>query len=198
MKTAEEILDEAKTAPAKGSLKEHLKTIQTLRKKNYSWRDIAIFLNEHGVETDHSKIFRFMKKRSIEMDPYKDFFVPTKSQYEDALRKIEDKITPNQMIMFEHHYLAHNRTVTFGDLADAAGFSETRAANLEYGKLGYKLGIELNMVFGPLDDEKEDSGPFNSSTIGTGNIYKKKDYPFQLVMHHELAKALENLGWFND
>ena len=40
-----------------------------LRRKGYSWREIADFLVEKGVKTDHSRVYRVM----IEGDPLYDF-----------------------------------------------------------------------------------------------------------------------------
>jgi tagatose-1,6-bisphosphate aldolase non-catalytic subunit AgaZ/GatZ len=69
-KSAAAILKDALRAESHESLAEHRETIEVLRGKDYSWRDIAQFLVERGVETDHTKIFRFMKQRGrIAMSP---------------------------------------------------------------------------------------------------------------------------------
>lgn len=66
---------------------------------------------------------------------------------------------------------------------------------MEYGKLGRLLGEELGMTF----STNELSGdPFYSSSIGNGSPIKTSDARFRLVMHHELAKALDTLGWFEN
>ena len=46
MTTAADLLREAKRAPVRETLAEHRDTIATLRKKNYTWREIADFFNE--------------------------------------------------------------------------------------------------------------------------------------------------------
>jgi hypothetical protein len=120
------------------------------------------------------------------------FRVPTAAQYADALRKI--KINPMQRKMLEAHYRAHNRTLTYTDLAKDGGSEDFRAANAHYGALGHALGDELGITFYPSIDREE---PFYSSAIGMGNAYKAESEEFVLVMHHELAKALEQLGWFH-
>lgn len=196
MKDINEILKDAKKAPSKNELDAHRTSITTLRDKGYSWREIASFLNEHGVKTDHTKIFRFMnKKRKKKMNAYKNYFVPNSDEYVNTLESLQNDISENQMLMLKHHYHAHNRTTTYTELAEVAGYPDFKSANLQYGKLGRQIGEKLNMVFAPMDEDKTDSTPFYSSAIGSGNIYKSEDSEFQLVMHHEMAKALETLNW---
>ena len=130
------------------------------------------------------------------MDPCKDFFVPSYTQYYDALNKINENITDKQKIMLEYHFKAPNRTVTFGELASAAGFNDYSSANLQYGLLGTALGEELNMVFAKMD-ESEDSKLFRTSSLASTYSFRQQDQEFQIIMHHELAKALRKLRWFS-
>jgi hypothetical protein len=120
--------------------------------------------------------------------PYR---VPRAAQYVCALNEIT--IGEAQRKMLEFHFKAHNRTVTFTELATAAGYDSYGAANLHYGKLGAALGERLGMTFVPLDFD-DPTTPFYSSAIGTGHQHKGVE--IMLIMHHELAKALETLGWF--
>ncbi|HMU88762.1 MAG TPA: hypothetical protein PKL69_02575 [Agitococcus sp.] len=192
MKSVAELLNEAKSLKPKENLAEYEQVIITLRAKNYSWRDIAKFLNDRGIETDHSKIFRFMQKnRKLTMTTSKDFIVPSAEQYIQALKSIN--ISDGQKKMLGYHYLAHNRTVTYTELAEAAGYPSFNTANSMYGKLGRLLGEALSMTFIYAESRDE---PFYSSAIGMDNPYKTEEQAYQLVMHHELAKALERLGWF--
>lgn len=119
-----------------------------------------------------------------------EFTIPTATKYAAALQNIS--ITENQKKMLEFHYLAHNRTVTFSELASVAGFDNYRSANLQYGTLGKTLGEELNMKFLTFGNGEM----FYSSAIGIDNPAKPKGTEYQLVMHHELAKAFDSLGWF--
>ena len=197
MKTEDRLLHEALEQPAKASLASHVVTIKTLREKNYSWRDIADFLNRNGVATDHTKVFRFMKSWNEEGNNFIDFFVPTAEQYVEALLespvadpKTERAVAQRQMLLF--HYLSHNRTVTYTQLANAAGFPDYRTANAYYGRLGKFLGDALEMNFARSGKSGE---LFFSSAIGIDNPFKSPRQEYQLVMHHELAKAIEKLGW---
>lgn len=190
MNADKSLLEEAKEKRPKEPLVEHVETIRTLRKKNYSWRDIADFLSKKGITTDHTKVFRFMKNWSSDKNNYIDFFVPTADQYVRVLE--ENPPNPNQRKMLMFHYFAHNRTVTYTQLAEAAGYPDYKTANLQYGKLGRTLGEELEMIFAKSAKTGE---PFYSSAMGADNPFNPSDQEYELVMHHELAKAIEALGW---
>lgn len=116
--------------------------------------------------------------------------VPTAAKYAEALASLS--MSEGQRKMLMRHYNIHNRTVTYTELAEAAGYETYSAANLHYGKLGAALGEKLGMRFVPLNDDDPDT-PFYSSAIGTSKKYECCEY--MLIMHHELAKAIEALGW---
>jgi hypothetical protein len=59
----EDILRDAKAAPSKQTLQAQKEPIALLRAKGYTWREIATFLNERGVETDHTAVYRLLKGR---------------------------------------------------------------------------------------------------------------------------------------
>ncbi|MBT7412236.1 MAG: hypothetical protein HN828_04165 [Candidatus Thioglobus sp.] len=58
------ILEEANKQPKKESLLEYIEAIEVLRSKGYTWREVAKFLNDRGVETDHTKIYKMMQRRN--------------------------------------------------------------------------------------------------------------------------------------
>ena len=62
----EKILTEAKAAPDVTKLEEYAEIITVLREKNYSWRDVSDFLNKHGVDTDHTRVYRLFNKPKAE------------------------------------------------------------------------------------------------------------------------------------
>lgn len=202
MTTTAELLRAAQAAPTKDNLRAHLPTIEALRAKNYTFRDIAAFLTEHGVPADHSKVFRLIAKHEKARAEAEAFQVPAAQNYVAALTALDSKgrISASAKAMLCHHYQAHNRTVTYTDLARAGAKSRGgdsdaashRSANSAYGKFGRLLGEQLGMAFAPSDDR---GAPFYSSSIGLGNPVTPPSAEFQLVMHHELAKALGVLGW---
>ena len=184
------MLREAERVQPKESLKDYRDAIELLRLKNYSWREIAQFLAERGVETDHTKLFRFMKQQGeTRMENTEVFVVPTADEYAKALTEI--KMSEAQRNMLEFHYGAHNRTVTYTELAKAAGWDDYRTANLHYGNLGRVLGEQLGLT--PV---MWNGSFFYSGSIGLGSMFKSEESHFQITMHHELAKAIERLGWF--
>ena len=197
MNAEKDLLEQAKEKPAKDSLAKHVETIKNLREKNFSWRQVANFLTDKGVETDHTKVFRFMKAWKDDGNNFVDFFVPTAEEYVQALLEspVANPTTPRaegQRKMLLFHYLAHNRTATYTQLAQAAGSDDYRTANAYYGKLGQFLGNELEMTFAT---SGKTGDPFYSSAIGMDNPFRTPKQEYQLVMHHELAKAIEKLGW---
>ena len=128
--------------------------------------------------------------------------IPSAAEYEKALVEMATEISPFQREMLGAHYHAPNRTITYTQLAKAAGYESYEVANRWYGQLGKDIGAAVSRTAGrefefvDLDPTKPDV-PFYSSAIGMGAAegYKAGD-EFELVMHHELAKALDRLRWF--
>ena len=194
MTTPEALLEKARSAPAKTDLSQHLEAIKTLREKKWSWREIAAFLKDNGVDTDHTKLLRFIQKSESR------WTVPSSEDYYAALKSLQKagKLGGPALAMLQHLYEAHNRTSTYTQLALAAArhgvkVSESRPhvyANREFGTLGKELGLVLGMEF--LPSSKRDA-PFYSSSIGVGSSVTPEGAEFELVMHHELSKALDRL-----
>jgi hypothetical protein len=185
-----DLLAKAKAAPRKTKLDDHLDAINALRDKQYTWREIAAFLNENGIETDHSALFRFMQRAGH------GFTVPAAAEYASVLPGIlvgKGKLADNQMKMLERHYLAHNRTVTYTELANAVGSDDHRTANSQYGTLGKLVGEALDAGFELIGKREE---PFYSGMLCVELQTRSPSGHIQMMMHHELAKAIESLGWF--
>lgn len=64
------ILKDAETAPDKRGLEVHREAVLILRQKDYSWREIAGFLTERGVQTDHTKVYRMFNKAKENEDDH--------------------------------------------------------------------------------------------------------------------------------
>ena len=58
----EKILAAAMAAPAKVQLEQHREAVYRLREKGYTWREIADFLTQQGVQTDHTRVYRTFGK----------------------------------------------------------------------------------------------------------------------------------------
>ena len=104
----------------------------------------------------------------------------------------EFSITDKQKLMLKAHFDAPNRSITYTQLAEAAGYQDYEVANRQYGQLGRDLGEAVDFTFA--DSETRPGKKFYSSSIGMRNSYTTGE--FQLVMHHELSKAIEDLKIF--
>jgi hypothetical protein len=182
-----DILNDARNAPPKSGLEEHKAAILELRKKSYTWREIASFLSERGVKADHTAVYRLITK------PKRGFMVPTMQQYREVLSTLD--IQDDQRRMLEAHYRAPNRSITFTQLSAAGKPGETTQdyANLRYGKLGRALGDVIGFSF--VDAEERPGKLFYSSALGMPDPYPVGK-EFQLVMYHSLADAIRTLNWF--
>jgi len=200
MSTPAAVLAEARLAPQRTELAEYVEAIKTLRGKKWSWREIADFLKERGVDTDHTKLLRFMHKHESR------WYVPDSGAYFAAIKQLraEGKLKGAQWDMLLFLHSAHNRTATYTELAHAAArgganVPEVRPhvyANSAFGKLGKLLGLTVQMEFQP---SLRREAPFYSSSIGVASSATPAGGEFELVMHHELAKALDRfLSGMND
>ena len=59
----DELLAAAKAATAKVRLEEYREVVQELRGKGFTWREVADFLTERGVTTDHTWVYRTFGKK---------------------------------------------------------------------------------------------------------------------------------------
>lgn len=199
--TAEEILSAANAlGESSDPLDGHLQTIAVLRRKSKSWREIADFFRGMGVNVDHTKVFRFAKTHQVELNQLlkgvrmqnaRNATVPAAAEYTGALETLSISDTHRKML--GAHYLAHNRSITYTKLAEAVGSTSHVVANKAYGQLGKMLGERLNFNFIWAEHR---GAPFYSSAIGMDNPYVPPGQHYELVMHHELAKALDTLGWY--
>ena len=58
----DQIVAAAQAAPEKVRLEEYREAVMTLREKGFTWREVADFLNEQGVKTDHTRVYRTFGK----------------------------------------------------------------------------------------------------------------------------------------
>ncbi len=123
-------------------------------------------------------------------------FQPTAEKYRKALRQmdIDGCFNGNQYrTMLEAQYEADRQIITSTRLAEAAGYANYNAANLQYGTLGKLLAINL----GYLPPKRANGERMWWRTLSTGNDASDMtiDGHFEFVMRPELAEALEELRW---
>jgi hypothetical protein len=188
MTNAEDLLQAALAAPEKGEndLRELLGSISALRAKNYSWREISAWFAERGIEVDHARLYRAFTKHLAAV-----INVPPAEKYVEALRRL--KMTTAQKAMLQFHFRAPNRTVTYTELAKAAGKNDYRVANTEYGNLGAAIGKETGFEF-PMAPKR--GKPFYSGAIGI-DAPRGPSNEYRLMMHHALAEAIATLRLFD-
>jgi hypothetical protein len=184
-------------APRAGTLHRHARAVETqllVERGNAGGR------GGMGVNVDHTKVFRFAKAHQVELNQLlkgirmqnpRNANVPSAAEYVGALEALT--ISDVHRKMLGAHYFAHNRSITYTKLAEAAGKSSHVFANKAYGDLGKMLGERLNFNFIWAEHR---NAPFYSSAIGMDNPYVPPRQHYELVMHHELAKALDALGWY--
>ena len=187
MMNTDDLLHAALEAPQKAEtdLHELLGPISTLRAKNYSWRDISAWFAERGVDVDHARLYRAFTRHLSAVAS-----VPAADQYAKALEVV--KMNATQRAMLEHHFRAPNRTVTYTELARAAGKDDYQVANKQYGDLGAAIGKYIGFEF-PMAPRR--GKPFYSGAIGI-DAPRSASNEYRLMMHHELAKAIEALKLF--
>jgi transposase-like protein len=56
------LLREAEEEPSYRDLREYVPVISTLRGKGFSYRDIAEWLSERGIDLDHNGVYRLYTK----------------------------------------------------------------------------------------------------------------------------------------
>ena len=115
--------------------------------------------------------------------------IPSTKRYRNALQRLARRITPNQRRMLCVHCAAPRRRMTATELAEAVGFKGHRGVNGQYGRLGSLLRDEL-------DWHEEGQRSFVIATFIPPSVTGERDWVW--IMHQQLAKALEDLGWDGD
>jgi len=123
-------------------------------------------------------------------------FKPTMEKYRKALRQMEadghfDKT--QYLAMLKAQYDSEDHIITATRLAEAAGYANYNAANLQYGTLAKLLANHL----GYLPPKRTIDERMWWCTLSTGNDASDAtiDGHFEFVMRPELAAALEAMGW---
>ncbi len=107
--------------------------------------------------------------------------VPTSAQFVDAFLSL-NRVSDAQISMLRFHYAAERRTVTATQMATAANYSHYGVANLQYGRLGRRIGESLSFLPTdmPVDVLVTQSRPANE---------------WLWTMRPQVAEALEILNW---
>jgi hypothetical protein len=120
--------------------------------------------------------------------------IATVEQFKRALLALRDKNLPDgHLLMLKAQGLSPNASITSTRLAEAAGYENYNAANLQYGTLAFNVAGFLSYS-PPL---RKDGSPMWWTTLSysiDGNS-EPETGQFQFVMRPELLTALREMKW---
>ena len=120
--------------------------------------------------------------------------IATTEQFKRALLSLRDKNIPDaHHAMLKAQCLAPEVTITSTKLAEAAGYENYNAANLQYGTLAFNLAGFLDYT----PPKRKDGSSMWWTTLSyslTGNV-EPETGQFQFIMRPELANALREMKW---
>ncbi len=110
--------------------------------------------------------------------------------YVAAFRNILSDLSEGQLAMLRAHYLAVEHRLTAAQLAEAAGYANFNAANLQYGYVGKALYEEY-----PLEIPAYANGtPIYTFMLATGVGKNADEAHWVWELRPEVASAIESLG----
>jgi len=120
--------------------------------------------------------------------------IATTDQFKKALLSLRDRNLPDgHLAMLRAQGLSPDGTITSTKLAEAAGYENYNAANLQYGTLASNLAVFLS--YNP--PRRKDGSTMWWTTLSysvDGNVDPETGQ-FQFVMHPELLAALREMKW---
>ncbi len=123
--------------------------------------------------------------------------IATKEEYQKALLNLRDAgrfRNTKYRDMLKAHYLADKHTITATQLANAVGYANFNAANLQYGLLAHEIAKELN--YQPTKRDNGESMWFLAIASGHKPSDDTSNGHYEFVMRPELIEALEQMpGW---
>lgn len=115
-------------------------------------------------------------------------------QFKNALLAVRDKNMPStHLVMLRAQCRATNSTITSTKLAEAAGYQNYNAANLQYGTLANKVAESLG--FSPAARADGSLMWWTTLSYSDEGIGEPETGQFQFVMRPELAQALREMRW---
>ena len=120
--------------------------------------------------------------------------IATVEQFKRALLAVRDKnMASTHLDMLRAQCHAPNSTITSTRLAEAAGYQNYNAANLQYGTLANKVAESLGFLpAARVDGSLMWWTTLSYSEEGAG---EPETGQFQFVMRPELAQALREMRW---
>ena len=116
--------------------------------------------------------------------------VPEVAEYVQALRLMLGHFTDGHMAMLRAHYNANDQCITATQLAEAAGYSNYGAANLQYGNIGKAIYEELLMAL----PTRKDGTPIYTYALATAGDPTSEEEHWVWKLRPEVSQAIEILG----
>lgn len=122
--------------------------------------------------------------------------IASSEQYISALLKLRDskRLRNTKFVdMLKAQYAMPNHTITATQLAEAVGFHNYNATNLQYGTLGKEIAGYLS--YEPPKRGNGESIWFWVLSSGNEASESTMDGHYEFVMRPELVQALETMRW---
>ena len=120
--------------------------------------------------------------------------IATVEQFKRALLAVRDKNLPDgHLAMLKAQCLAPDGAITSTKLAEAAGYENYNAANLQYGTLAFNVAGFLSYA----PPRRKDGSPMWWTTLSYSldGQTEPETGQFQFVMRPELTAALREMRW---
>ena len=120
--------------------------------------------------------------------------IATVEQFKKALLSVRDSSLPQaHLSMLQAQCQTHDHSITATKLAEAAGYENFNAANLQYGTLASKVAKHIGFT----PELRKDGSPHWWTTLSYANIgiTDPDSGHFLFIMRPELVQALKEMKW---
>ncbi len=122
--------------------------------------------------------------------------IASSEEYIAALLKLRDskRLRNTKFLeMLKAQYAMPNHTITATQLAEAVGFQNYNATNLQYGTLGKEIAGFLSYI----PPKRKNGEPIWFWVLSSGNDASDETMNghYEFIMRPELAQALETMKW---
>lgn len=120
--------------------------------------------------------------------------IATVEQFKEALLLVRNASLPQtHLLMLQTQCKAHDHSITATKLAEAVGYENFNAANLQYGSLASKIAKHI----GFMPEVRKDGSPHWWTTLSYTNIgiADSDSGHFLFIMRPELVQALREMKW---
>jgi len=129
--------------------------------------------------------------------PHKYVPIATANQFKHALLALRDKNLPDgHLTMLKAQCKNESGKITSTKLAEAAGYENYNAANLQYGTLAFNLAAFLDYT--PPKRKDGSSMWWTTLSYSLDGSCEPETGQFQFIMRPELVAALREMKWVRE